>query len=161
MLKKIRITIKTTKRAAQKSLFDGAPVNAPSTPEVTEFTTEGNWRDDGTHVYITYREGELSGMGRTTTVLSFDKKEQDVLTLTRSGGVRTAMVFEKGKRHLSLYETPIMPFELALYTKTVENTLTENGALHLLYTVELKGGDPEENDFSLTVLPYFDKPQGK
>ena len=161
MLKKIRIAIKTTKRTAQKSLFDGTPVSAPTTPEVTEFTTEGNWRDDGTHVYITYREGELSGMGRTTTVLSFDKSAPQLLTLTRSGGVRTAMMFEKGTKHLSLYETPIMPFELALYTKSVQNTLEKDGALHLLYTVELKGGDPEENDFFLTVLPYFNKPQGK
>ena len=163
MLKKIRIAIKTTKRPLSGSLFEenSTPKAKKEAPETTKLMMEGNWRDDGNRIYLTYREGELSGMGQTTTILSFDKREPNLITLTRSGAVRTAMIFEKGARHLSVYETPLMSFDLAIFTKSVQNTLMENNGLHLLYTVELKGATPEENDFSLTVLPYFEKPQGQ
>ena len=81
--------------------------------------------------------------------------------MTRDSSVRTALVFEEGQRHLCVYQTPFMPFEVAVKTRQVENRIEENGTLHLLYTVELKGANAEQTDFSLMLLPDADTPKFK
>ncbi|MBQ9802729.1 MAG: DUF1934 domain-containing protein [Clostridia bacterium] len=164
MLKKVRIAIKSLQHEIGGTLFDraeSAPLIAPDCEEQeTELMMESTYYDDGTRVTLSYREGELTGMEGTKTTLSFQKNEPALVTMTRDGTVRTALVFEEGRRHLCIYQTPFMPFEVAVMTRRVENRIAENGTLHLVYTVELKGANAQHSDFSLTLLPDIQKPLG-
>ena len=163
MLKKIRIKIDTCQREVAASLFEGALTAAEgldAEAQTLSVTAEGSYYDDGNRVQISYREGELSGMEGTRTTLAFHKNDPQVLTLTRDGAVRTTLRFEVGVCHTSLYQTPYMPFELAVATKKVENCIEENGILHLVYTAEIKGANGQHTDFTMTLLPDLNKPIG-
>lgn len=167
MLKKVRISIHTRQREIGSTLFD-APEKATAReqtinaePQEMELMFEGRYYDDGNRISISYKEGEITGMDNSRTTLSFQKSEPGLITMTRDGSVRTALIFEAGRRHMCVYQTPFMPFEVAVKTKQVENRIEENGTLHLLYTVELKGANAEQTDFSLMLLPDADTPKFK
>lgn len=170
MLKHVRVKIETERYETSGSLFDSPmplPFSYPSEEETTcqdeeakmELVTEARYRDDGTRVSISYEEGELSGMENTTTTLSFSKSEPGIFSMTRAGAVRTTLLFEKGKRHTCIYQTPILPFELCIATKNVQNDIEANGTLYLDYLIELRGAQTEHTRFKLTLLPDFQAPQ--
>lgn len=164
MLRRIRIKIDTLQREVAGSLFLGDGVThgiVESEPQALSVTTTGSYYDNGASVQISYREGELSGMEGTRTTLAFHKNDPQVLTLTRDGAVRTTLCFEMGVCHTSLYQTPYMPFEVAVKADEIENRLAECGTLLLSYTVELKGANATKTEFSMTVLPDLDAPISK
>ena len=165
MLKKVRIKIKTRQQELAGTLFDtrgtAGGKSLDTDPQEMELLYEGRYHDDGTRVTISYREGELTGMENTKTTLSFQKSEPGLLHMTRDGAVRTALFFEEGRRHTSYYQTPYMPFEVAIKTKRVENRITQSGTLFLSYIRELKGANAEQTEFTMTLLPYTDAPNFK
>ena len=165
MLKKVRIKIKTKQHELAGTLFDAKGVAGgkalDTEPQEMELMYEGSYHDDGTRVTISYREGELTGMENTKTTLSFQKSDPALVRMTRDGAVRTALCFEEGRRHVSYYQTPYMPFEVAIKTKRVENRIAENGTLFLSYTAELKGANAEQTEFLMTLLPHIDAPSFK
>jgi uncharacterized beta-barrel protein YwiB (DUF1934 family) len=169
MLKKVRIKIITDRIEVHGSLFQtptgqflpagGTPV-AEAEPEHLELIMEGRYHDDGHRVTISYKESELTGMEGTTTSIIYQKSEPHVISMVRSGTVRTALVFEEHKRHICVYETPIMPFEVSVQTKKVVNGIEKDGNLRLEYTVELRGANAERTRFSMQLMPVYDKPAG-
>lgn len=168
MLKKVRLQITTERREAGGSLFDGdtpklrAPAEIPEDEvERIEITVEANYHDDGTRISMTYHESELTGMAGATTSISFNKNAAGLISMLRHGTVKTALVFEKGKRHMCVYETPVMPFEVCVLTGEVINAIESEGTLTLDYTVELRGAAAEHTHFHMRVLPFFDKPIGR
>ena len=94
-------------------------------PEATELISEGVMTiSDGGVITLVYDETELTGLEGTTTTFVIDG---GMVTLTRSGELNSQMIFQMGKRHTSLYETP-------WGTLTVDVTTTglscRMGALH-------------------------------
>ena len=168
MLKKVRIQIITDRYEVQGSLYD-----APTAPalfeqpapeaevEHTETTVEGRYHDSGDRISIGYKETELSGMEGSSTSVSFQKSAPAIVSMLRDGSVKTALIFERGKRHLCVYQTQIMPFEVCVFTKRVDNRLDTEGTLEMDYTVEIRGAQAERTRFQMRVLPYFDKPAQK
>ena len=164
MLRRIRIKIDTLQREVATSLFKGSPFTAEglnAEAQTLSVTTEGGYYDDGTRVQISYREGELSGLEGTRTTLAFHKNDPKIITLTRDGAVRTTLLFEVGVCHTSLYQTPYMPFEVAVKADEIENRLAECGTLALRYTVEIKGANATETEFKMTILPDKGAPVSK
>ena len=73
-------------------------------PEETELMTEGVMLSgDGGAIVLEYQETELTGMEGTTTRITV---QGDTVVLTREGSVNSQMVFQRGKRNSSVYETP-------------------------------------------------------
>ena len=168
MLKKVRVQIITDRYEIKGSLYNNAmadvPPDAVAPPafhgetEHMEMTVEARYHDDGTRVCISYKESELSGMEGSTTSVSFQKNEPQLISMLRDGTVKTALVFEQSKRHLCVYQTPVMPFEICVYTKSVRNAIESEGMLEMDYTVELRGAQAERTKFLMRVLPSFDQP---
>ena len=72
--------------------------------ETIELVTEGRLDPVGTEGYtLSYQESELTGLEGTLTTFQI---EPERITLLRIGEVNSQMVFEQGRRHLSLYDTP-------------------------------------------------------
>lgn len=127
--------------------------------EPIEILTEGSLHvtKEG-RVTLSYEETELSGMEGARTSVVFDRKSEGLVTMMRSGSVNTALVFEEGSRHICVYQTPYMPFELCVHTLKVDNRLLSEGRLYLDYIIEFRGAKAEHNLFTLTVKDSADTP---
>lgn len=119
--------------------------------ETLEMITEGVVRVRGGRVEVVYDEGELSGMEGSTTVVSYAKDEPKTVSMIRSGAVSTALVFERGVRHLCTYETPYMPFQIGVLALCVDNRLESDGVIVLDYLIEIRGAQAERCKMTLKV----------
>ena len=95
-------------------------------PDTTELMTDGvlEMTEDG--LRFSYQETELTGMEGTTTTFEVLGKK---VILKRSGTVNSQMVFEEGKQHTSLYETPFGEMSVDIQTSRLLHNLTERGGL--------------------------------
>ena len=117
-----------------------------------EMFSEGELYITSDRVIIAYDESDLTGMEGSRTQVRFERSSPELVTMMRSGTVSTILVFEEGKRHICTYQTPYMPFEICVLTKSVKNTLLENGVIELDYIVEIRGAQAERTQFKIEVF---------
>lgn len=111
-------------------------------------------RDEDGRISLSYDETELTGMEGSTTTVTFAENAPETVTMLRYGSVTTTLVFEQERRHICVYETPIMPFEICIYARKVQNDLTMDGGSILLdYLIEIHGAKAERTLFELHVVP--------
>ena len=118
-------------------------------PDETELMTEGTMvlTEDG--MVLSYEESELTGMEGTTT--TFEVKGPRV-TLTRSGAVNSQMVFEEGRQHTSLYETPFGELSVDIQTSELKHNLSERGGLmEIRYSIAVEHTVTGRNCFKIRV----------
>ena len=121
--------------------------------DTTTLTTECTIADKGTRIEIEYEESEITGLEGSKTKVFFDKDTPSLVSILREGAVSTALVFEEGRRHLCVYETPYFPIELCVNTLSLENTLTYNGGMiKAEYLVEMNGVLAEKTIITISVL---------
>ncbi|MBQ4353483.1 MAG: DUF1934 domain-containing protein [Clostridia bacterium] len=102
-------------------------------------------------IEISYAEEE--SMDNTGTVIRYDPSKPGCAAIYHTGGVMSTLICEKGKRHISAYQTPIMPFEVAVFTKKCEGgfTFENGGSLELDYMVEIRGADMQRTMMTIDV----------
>ena len=122
-------------------------------PEPTEMLMEGKLLIAEHRVELVYAESELTGMQGSVTAIGFEPSNPDLVSMVRTGPVRTAMTFEEGKRHICLYNTPFSEFEVCVRTLKVENRLLEENKLELDYLIEIHGAQAEHCKMTVTVRP--------
>ena len=122
-------------------------------PEPTEMLMEGKLLVAGHRVELVYAESELTGMQGSVTAIGFEPSNPDLVSMVRTGPVRTAMTFEEGKRHICLYNTPFSEFEVCVRTLKVNNRLLEENKLELDYLIEIHGAQAEHCKMTVTVRP--------
>ena len=120
-------------------------------PEPTEMLMEGKLLVAGHRVELVYAESELTGMQGSVTAIGFEPSNPDLVSMVRTGPVRTAMTFEEGKRHICLYNTPFSEFEVCVRTIKVNNRLLEENKLELDYLIEIHGAQAEHCKMTVTV----------
>lgn len=105
-------------------------------------TTAGMKCENGV-VTISYEESP-----ENMAEIIFDLGLPNMVTIHRTGGIMNTLVLEKGKRHISVYKTPIMPFEAASFAKKVETNLSyeDGGEIKLDYLIELRGTDLQRTE---------------
>lgn len=121
-------------------------------PEETELMTEGVMLSgDGGAIVLEYQETELTGMEGTTT--SFQLCGPQVI-LSRTGAVNSQMVFEEGRQHTSLYETPFGELAVDVQTSRLRHNLTERGGLlDLRYSIAIEHAAMGRNAFKIRIQP--------
>ena len=118
-------------------------------PDATELMTEGTMvlTEDG--MVLSYEETELTGMEGTTT--TFEVKGPQVI-LTRTGTVNSQMVFEEGRQHTSLYETPFGELSVDIQTSELKHNLSERGGLmEIKYSIAVEHTVTGRNCFKIRV----------
>ena len=120
-------------------------------PEATDMWMEGRLVTGSQRVELVYEETELSGMDGSVTSIGFDRETPTLITMMRSGPVSTAMVFEEGKRHFCVYDTPFSSFQICVRALTVENRLLSDGTLILEYLIEIQGAQAERCRMTVKV----------
>lgn len=104
-------------------------------PDTMELVTEGKLAVQDGALRLSYEESELTGMEGTTTVFQV---EPEKVTLLRLGSVQSEMVFEEGRRHMSLYSTPYGNMEIGVRARRLNSTLElTGGRLEIDYDIEI------------------------
>lgn len=119
-------------------------------PDSIELMTEGTLTATGEGaLLLTYQESELTGLEGTTT--TFEIRGPQVI-LSRTGSVNSQMVFEEGKQHTSLYETPFGELAIDVRTSRLRHSLTERGGLmDLQYSISVDHSVTGRNAFRIRV----------
>ena len=120
-------------------------------PDATELMTEGTMVLTDGGMVLSYQETELTGMEGTTT--TFEVKGPQVI-LTRTGTVNSQMVFEEGRQHTSLYETPFGELTVDIQTSTLKHNLTQRGGvMEIKYSIAVEHTVTGRNCFKIRVRP--------
>lgn len=123
--------------------FDGVD------PDATELMTEGTLHLTEEGLVLTYQETALTGMEGTTTTFAV---EGGRVTLTRSGSVNSQMIFEEGRQHTSLYETPYGELTVDIQTSCLRHNLTERGGImEIKYSIAVEHTVTGRNCFKIRV----------
>ena len=109
--------------------------------------------NDGVYT-LSYEESEASGMDGVKTELAFKESTPKEISLARSGEVSSTMYFNEGKRDICVYNTGIMPFEICIFTRSVDNRLIEDGYLEIVYIVEIKGACAQKTILRMEAEKY-------
>lgn len=118
-------------------------------PDIIELTTEGTmeFRDGGWD--ISYEETELTGLAGVTTTF---RVEPDTVTLSRSGKLRSQMVFQKGVVHESLYQ---MEFGALLIRVCAQHLffdiVPDGGMIDLVYSIDIENSAMGLVDYHLDI----------
>ena len=118
-------------------------------PNETELLTEGVLEvlEDG--LRIAYDETALTGMEGTTTTFLVTENQ---VVLTRTGRVNSQMIFEEGKQHTSLYETPYGELPIDIQTSSLRHNLSQRGGvMDIKYAIAVDHTVTGRNCFKLRV----------
>ena len=123
MEKEVVISIKGMQK------YEGMP------PDVVELVTEGRMARDGSSYTLSYQESELTGLEGTLTTILVDGEQ---VTLMRMGEFNSQLVFQEGRRHLSLYNTPYGAMTIGVNTRHLLAELTDQGGdIEVDYAIEV------------------------
>ena len=126
-------------------------------PDVTELVTAGTLRREQEGYTIAYQETELTGLEGTTTKLRIEGPR---VTLLRQGSVNSQMIFEVGRKHLYMYETPSGALAVGIETSRLKNTVDEAGGdLEIDYAIEIDNLLAGKSLFQLNVKKKPGLPQ--
>ena len=118
-------------------------------PDVIELTTEGTmeFRDGGWD--ISYEETALTGMEGVTTLF---RVEPDKVILTRTGKLRSQMIFQKGLVHESLYQMDFGALMIAVSAQFLYYDITpEGGMIDLTYSIDIEHNAGGIVDYHLDI----------
>ena len=119
-------------------------------PEEYELVTEGDMERTDEGISFGYMESELTGLKGVRT--DFTVAPDGVITLTRSGNVNTQMVFEEGRKHYTMYETPYGAISMGV--SALEASAEEkDGVLYLsiYYLIDVDSSEISRNTFKISV----------
>ncbi|MBE6624874.1 MAG: DUF1934 domain-containing protein [Ruminococcaceae bacterium] len=156
---KCKIKTVTRQREDKISLFDdtfsGGFTSVSGTLDAHDIDTitsyyEGDICVEGDEVKISYVEsgGDMEGVN---TTVSYSISNPDELTISREGEVNAIMLFSRGKRTISIYQTPFMPFEIGIYTSRIKNEIMDKGTLELSYIIEIKGALAQKTELKMEI----------
>lgn len=117
--------------------------------DCTELVTEGILKKQNYGYDLMYQESELTGMEGTHTTFQIHGGQ---IILQRRGGVNSEMIFEPGKKHYSLYETPYGALTIDICTSKMKWNLSESGGdIEIDYAIEIEHQVTGESQFKINV----------
>lgn len=120
-------------------------------PDTIELLTEGQleYVDGGWN--ISYEESALTGLSGVQTLFRIQPEE---ITLTRTGALRSQMVFRKGVSHDSLYQTEFGALMITVCATNIFYQIgPDGGVVDLQYTIEIEKTEAGEIDYHLVIRP--------
>lgn len=135
-MKEVLLTIKSTQQIDENK--DGI-----------ELVTDGKYSFDGTTAELEYQESELTGFAGTTTHFHI---ENGCINLTRTGTLRSEMIFQEGRKHTFMYETDEGSMTMGIDTRTMRCELDENGGdIEIYYTIDIGNVILSKNSFVINI----------
>ena len=119
-------------------------------PDSIELMTEGTLTATGEGgLLLSYQESELTGLEGTLTTIQVDGGQ---VTLMRVGEFNSQLVFQEGRRHLSMYNTPYGAMAIGVNTRHLLASLNDQGGdIEVDYTIEVDHALAGRNIFRISV----------
>lgn len=120
-------------------------------PDVIELVTEGTleYRDGGWD--IQYEESDLTGLAGVTTTF---RVEPGKVVLSRTGKLRSEMVFCEGQSHNSLYQMEFGALMITVCATRIFVQLDDNGGMiDLVYSIDIEQSTAGTVDYNLVITP--------
>ena len=122
---------------------------ADQEPEIIELMTDGTMEFKNGGWDVSYEETELTGLAGVTTTF---RVEPDKVTLSRTGALKSQMVFQQGVPHDSLYQMPFGALMLTVNATSVFFDLTpEGGVIDLVYDITIENTEAGTIDYHLDI----------
>lgn len=118
-------------------------------PDVIELVTDGimEFRDGGWD--ISYEESDLTGLAGVTTTF---RVEPGKVTLTRTGALKSQMVFQEGVPHDSLYQMPFGAMMITVCARFLYfDIVPDGGVIDLQYAIEIENTASGMVDYHLDI----------
>ena len=137
MEKEVVISIKGMQK------YEGTP------PDAMELVTKGSLTREGESYTLSYQESELTGLEGTLTTIQVDGEQ---VTLMRIGEFNSQLVFQEGRRHLSVYNTPYGAMSVGVHTRHLLTQLSDQGGdIEVDYSIEVDHALAGRNIFRINV----------
>ena len=119
-------------------------------PDTIELVTQGRLQREGESYTLSYQESEVTGLGvGTLTTIQVDGGQ---VTLMRAGEVNAQMVFQEGRRHLSMYNTPYGAMAVGVNTRRLLADLNDHGGdIEIDYAIEVDHASAGRSIFQIRV----------
>lgn len=133
-------------------------------PEHTELVVQGELTRGEDRVTLAWRE--FHGNGTSDQTVSFDPGMPEIVTFSRvtksamdvffemigiKCGSEICLVLERGRRHISVYDSGDGINELTVRTFRVENALLRRGVMLLDFSVEIHGARAEKTQMLIRI----------
>lgn len=100
-----------------------------------ELFTEGQFEKDGDKYILIYKESEMTGFEGTTTTVEI---ENEKVSIIRSGNVSNQMIFLKGKKTTSYYNTQFGSLVIGVMADKMDVDITdEGGKIDISYILDI------------------------
>ena len=127
----------------------GTQQYADSDPDTIELVTQGRLQREGESYTLSYQESELTGLEGTLTTIQVEGEQ---VTLMRAGEVNAQMVFQEGRRHLSMYNTPYGAMAIGVNTRRLLADLNDHGGdIEIDYAIEVDHAIAGRSIFQIRV----------
>lgn len=118
-------------------------------PDTIELVTGGRLERDGESFTLSYQESAVTGMDGTLTTFQI---EPERVTLLRVGEYTSQMVFQEGRRHMSMYNTPYGAMTIGVNTRHLLAELDDKGGdIEIDYAIEIDHAIAGRNIFQIKV----------
>ena len=118
-------------------------------PDTMELVTEGRLEREGNSYTLSYQESELTGLEGTLTTFQI---EPERITLMRVGEFNSQMVFQEGRRHMSMYNTPYGTMSIGVNTRHLTAQVGESGGdIEIDYAIEIDHTVAGRNVFQIKI----------
>ncbi len=114
-----------------------------------ELVTAGQYGYENGESHFTYMESDITGLSGTET--SFRIGPTGVV-MSRKGTLNSEMVFQPGKKHFFLYDTPYGSATMGVDTRSLRHSMNEHGGeLELDYDINFEHSLIGRNQFKINV----------
>ena len=118
-------------------------------PEVIELVTEGTMEFRSGGWDISYEESALTGLEGVTTTF---RVEPVKVILTRTGALKSQMIFEQGVPHDSLYQMPFGALMLTVKATSVfYDIVPDGGVIDISYLINIENTEAGVIDYHLDI----------
>ena len=129
----------------------GVQSYADQEPDVIELVTEGTLEKLQNGWEILYEETKLTGMEGVTTSFLI---EPDKIVLTRTGSLKSQMIFTLDKPHDSLYQMDFGALMITVCATKIHTELSEQGGtVDLDYRIEIEQNSAGMIEYHLDMRP--------
>ena len=114
-----------------------------------ELVTAGQYGYENGESRFCYMESDITGLSGTET--SFTISPLGVV-MSRKGSLNSELVFQPGKKHFFLYETPYGSATMGVDTRALRHSMNEHGGeLELDYDINFEHSLVGRNQFKINV----------
>ena len=122
---------------------------ADQEPEIIELVTEGTMKFRNGGWDISYEESALTGLEGVTTTF---RVEPGKVILSRSGKLRSQMIFEEGVAHDTLYQMAFGTLMMTVKATFVFFDIVEDGGtIDLSYNLDIENTEAGVIDYHLDI----------